>query len=69
MCGGCNALCYGKTKHYFKVRKCEHLGASALTEKRVKKDKSPAIKEHHIFWDSFIWFWQFFHISQQQQSL
>ena len=25
-CGGCNATNYGKTKHDFKVRICEHLG-------------------------------------------
>ena len=33
-CGGCNATYYGKTKHHFKVRICEHLGISHLTEKR-----------------------------------
>ena len=56
MCGGCNAVCYGKTKHYFKVGICEHLSTSALTGERVKRDKNPTIIEHHIFWDSFIWF-------------
>ena len=25
-CGGCNTTYYGKTKHHFKVRMCEHLG-------------------------------------------
>ena len=33
-CGGCNATYYGKTKRHFKVRICEHLGISHLTEKR-----------------------------------
>ena len=33
-CGGCNATYYGKNKHHFKVRICEHLGISHLTEKR-----------------------------------
>ena len=47
-CGGCNATYYGKTKHYFKVRICEHLGISHLTEKKVKIDnnKLMAIQEH-----------------------
>ena len=31
--GGCNATYYGKTKSHFKVRICEHLGISHLTEK------------------------------------
>ena len=47
-CGGCNATYYGKTKHHFKVRICEHLGISHLTEKKVKIDnnKLTAIQEH-----------------------
>ena len=48
-CGGCTATYYGKTKHHFKVRICEHLGVSALTGKRVKGDNNSAIKEHHLF--------------------
>ena len=40
---------YGKTKHHFKVRMCEHLGISALTGKRVKGDDDSAIKEHLLF--------------------
>ena len=39
-CGGCNATFYGKTKHHFEVRICEHLGISPLTGKRVKIDKN-----------------------------
>ena len=35
-CGGCNATYYGKTKRHFKVRICEHLGISHLTEKKGK---------------------------------
>ena len=35
-CGGCNATYYGKTKRHFKVRICEHLGISHLTEKRKR---------------------------------
>ena len=42
-CGSCNATYYGKTKHHFKVRACEHLEIFTLTGKRVKGDVS-AIK-------------------------
>ena len=45
-CGSCNATYYGKTKHQFKVRMCEHLGISVLTGKRVKGDDDSAINEH-----------------------
>ena len=47
-CGGCNATYHGKTKRHFKVRICEHLGISHLTEKKVKIDnnKLTAIQEH-----------------------
>ena len=31
--GGCNAAFYGKTRRHFKVRICEQLGISHLTEK------------------------------------
>ena len=48
-CGGCNATYYGKTKRYFKVRMCEHLGVSSLTGKKVKGDNNSAVKEHHLF--------------------
>ena len=46
-CNGCNATYYGKTKRYFKVRICEHLGISHLTGKKVKIDnnKLTAIQE------------------------
>ena len=39
-CGGCNATYYGKTKRHFKVRICEHLGISHLTEKKVQIDNN-----------------------------
>ena len=47
-CGGCNSTYYGKTKRHFKVRICEHLAISHLTEKKVKIDnnKLTAIQEH-----------------------
>ena len=47
-CGGYNAIYYGKTKRHFKVRICEHLSVSHLSEKKVKIDnnKLTAILEH-----------------------
>ena len=47
-CGGCNATYYGKTKHHFKVRICEHLGISHATGKKAKTDnnKLTTIQEH-----------------------
>ena len=41
-CGGCNATYYGKTKHHFKVRICEHLGISHLTGKKGKDRRQQA---------------------------
>ena len=48
-CRSCNATYYDKTKCHFKVRICEHLGISALIEKRVKGDDDSVIKEHLLF--------------------
>ena len=47
-CGGCNDTYHGKTKRHFKVRICEHLDISHLTEKEVKIDnnKLTVIQEH-----------------------
>ena len=47
-CGGGNGTYYGKTRCHFKVRICEHLAISHLTEKKVKIDnnKLTAIQEH-----------------------
>ena len=47
-CGGCNTTSYGKTKRHFKVRNCENVGISHLTEKKVKIDnnKLMATQEH-----------------------
>ena len=50
-CGGCNATYYGKTKSCLKVRICEHLGISYLSEKKVKIDnnKLTTIQEHYLY--------------------
>ena len=49
-CGGCNATYYGKTKHHFKVRICEHLDISHLTGKKIKTDnnKLMAIQDYRL---------------------
>ena len=51
MCSGCNATYYGKTKRHFKVRMCEHLGISHLTDKKksLQAGQSSAISEHILF--------------------
>ena len=47
-CDGCNVTYDVKTKRHFKVRICEHLGISHLTEKKAKigNQKLTAIQEH-----------------------
>ena len=47
-CNTCNDTYYGKTKRYFKVRTCEHLGIAPLTRKKVKSPKQRAVL-YHIF--------------------
>ena len=47
-CSDYNATYYGKTKRHFKVRICEDLGISHLTDKKIKIDnnKLTAIQKH-----------------------
>ena len=52
-CDGCNATYFGKTKRHFKVRRCEYLGVSPHTAKKVKGNYDSAIKEHHLFCNHF----------------
>ena len=49
-CDDCNTTYYGKIKHYFKVRICEHLGISHLTGKKVEieSNKLTAIIEYFL---------------------
>ena len=53
-CNGCNATYYGKTKHHFKIRMCEHLGISALTGKRIKGDDDSVIKDYLLLCDHLL---------------
>ena len=59
-CCGCNATYYGKTKCHFKVRMCEYLGVSSLTEIKVKGDNHSDIKEDHLFCNHSCGFDHFF---------
>ena len=38
-CNICDDIHYGKTKRHFKVRACEHVGITPLTEEKVKSPK------------------------------
>ena len=50
-CGGCNASYIGKTMRHLNVRASEHIGISALTQKRVKCKRS-AVSDHLLVCDS-----------------
>ena len=47
-CNICNDIYYGKTKHHFKVRACEHLCMMPLTGKKVKSRKEVAVFDQII---------------------
>ena len=47
----CNDIYYGKTKRHFKVRACEHLGITPLTEKKVKSPNESAVFDHIVHLD------------------
>ena len=46
-CGGCNATYYDNTKRHFKIRMCQHLGVSALTDFKVTLIESLLINRDH----------------------
>ena len=52
-CGGCSAVCCGKTKRHFKVTMCEHLVVSALTGKRMKGYNDHLFCNHSSDFDNF----------------
>ena len=45
-CNIWNDIYYGKTKHHFKVRACEHLGITELTGKKVRSPEESAVFDH-----------------------
>ena len=45
-CNICNDIYYGKTKHHFEVRACEHLGITPLSGKKVRRPKGSAVFDH-----------------------
>ena len=57
-CNICNDLYYGKAKHHFKFRACEHLGITPLTRKMVKKTQKRVSDHnsqmgHNAYFDDF----------------
>ena len=48
-CNTQNNVYYGKTKHHFKVRACEHLGITPLTGKKVKIPKESGVFDHIFY--------------------
>ena len=50
-CGRCNAIYYGETCCFFKVRVGEYSSISPLTNKRPKSKKSIAVKVHMLICD------------------
>ena len=58
-CNICDDIYYGKTKLHFKVRTCEHLGITPLTEKKIKSPKESTISDsifhagHNASFDDF----------------
>ena len=45
-CNICNDINHSITKRHFKVRACEHLGATPLTGKNVKYPKESPVSGH-----------------------
>ena len=58
-CSSCNATCYGKTKHQFKVRVSEHMGVSARTGKNIKSTKNSAVRDHMLVCNNIVSFENF----------
>ena len=59
---------YCKTKRYFKVRMCEHLGYTALTRKRVKGYNKSSINKHHLFFNHSYGFDNFFMLASNNNN-
>ena len=45
-CSNCNITYYGKIERHLKVKACEHISTSPLTEKRVNNNKKSSFKDH-----------------------
>ena len=59
-CSSCNTIYYGKTKHHFKVRVSEHMGASARTGENIKSIKNSAVLDHMLVCNNILFFENFF---------
>ena len=51
LCSNCNITYYDETERHLNVRSVEHLSLSALTGKRVNKNKKSAVKDHCLFFN------------------
>ena len=49
LCSNCNITYYGETERHLNVRSREHLSLSAITGKRINKNKKLAVKNHCLF--------------------
>ena len=49
LCSNCSITYYGETERHLNVRSGEHLSLSALTGKRVNKNKKSAVKDRCLF--------------------
>ena len=65
-CNSCNAIYYGKTKHYFYIRAAEHMGISHLTNKRLKNVKQ---SDHLLTCDCNINFDDFTILSKDSNNI
>ena len=70
-CGFCNESCYGESVKYLAVSSGEHIGISALTNKRVQARQDSAVCHHLLNCNYFfscslfnVDLQYFFHISQ-----
>ena len=68
-CNSCNAIYYGKTKHYFYIRAAEHMGISHLTNKCLKNVKQSAISDHLLTCDCNINFDDFTILSKDSNNI
>ena len=67
-CGGCNITNYDKKKRYFKVRICEHLGISYLTEKKGedRQQQGNSKPRTPLMLQLFSIFWMLFYFDQRK---
>ena len=63
-CGFCNESCYGESVKYLAVSSGEHIGISALTNKRVQARQDSAVC-HHLLNCNYFFFYSLFNVDLQ----